>query len=154
MSQPGKAFHHEGVLRALLDLNMEKQTNSRVNWDKITSIDTRAFEKPKNIEVLLEWLTENNKKIKYDNVAYGAIYKVLKSISKFNPYVKERFEDNKKLWNLGNIGETKYQMNSFFQNYFLDNIPQMHQEILHYVRAFELSESLNKSNEKPKKIKI
>ncbi len=154
--QPGKAFLHDGVLLSLLEAikKERKLSTSKIILDKIEGINIGAFEKPKNIEVLFGWINENNQIINFSHDNYSSIHKMLKSISKINPYVKERFNSNTKLWNIGNIGETRYQDTNFFRNYFMNNIPQMYQETVHYVRAVELSESLSKSNEKQKKMKI
>ncbi len=157
LKQPATAFaHKESMYELLKTISSNKQGNrNSLLLEELNSIDINAFQNPKNIEVLLDWLSENKDMIKHKHETYCNVYKILKSVSKFNSYVREQFNKNGSIWNIGNIGSTKYESDSTFRNYFHNNVPQMQEEMKHYVMAYELSNSLkNKSEQKQKRMKI
>lgn len=157
LAQPSDAFSQKESMYELLrtiSANNKGNRNS-ILLEQLNSIDVNAFQNPKNVEVLLDWLSENKEMIKHKHETYCTVYKILKSVSKFNPYVREQFNKHGSIWNIGNIGATKYESDNTFRNYFYNNIPQMHEEMKHYVMAYELSNSLkNKSEQKQKRMKI
>ena len=157
LEQPATAFNQkESMYELLRTISSNKQVNiNSISLEPLNSIDINAFQKPQNVEVLLEWLNENKDAVKQKHETYCIVYKIFKSVSKFNPYVREQFNKNESIWNIGNIGATKYNSDSTFRSYFNNNIPQMHEEMRHYVMAYELSNSLkNKAEKQAKKIKI
>ncbi|NCQ51929.1 hypothetical protein GW796_08555 [archaeon] len=158
VNMPPKSFVFDGVLINLLNSiyppNLYKKANKLISLKELSELNVLTFENQRNIEVFLGWLSENKNNIKTRSDTYSLIYKLFKSITKINPYVKEQFFSKETKWNVGNLTETKHQSNRFFRDYFIGNIPLIHEEFKLYVMACEMSEKLRVNNVKEKKLKI
>jgi hypothetical protein len=160
--QPKEAFLHEGVVTNLLNGIHKEQLYDKDNSPKLRSIDINkienipvdAFEIPRNIKELFDWIQEKQKILNYNHENYCSIYRTIKSIAKISPYVKEQISKKDTEWIKGNIGETKYERESFFKDYFYQSVEKVCQELKHYVMAYELNQSLDKKTTTAKKMKI
>lgn len=159
IKQPRVAFLHDNVLKTLLNSLYVKSDTSKYNRDNfnlanLEELDFNIFEKKSNIEVLFNWLDEEKFNIKKDHSNYGIVHKLLKSLAKADPYIKEQFSKKDSIWNQGNIGETKYKEGRFFDKFFTEAIPVINNEFTYYMKAYNLRNELNKKENQAKERKM
>lgn len=162
IDQPIKALQYPQVLTTLLnsvyksdiELNRQSSKYANVDLEKISKIDNTIFSKAETMYEFLSWLNQNKTSIKKQHDNYSLVYKIIKSSSKYNDYIKEQFNKEESCWNRGNIGKTKHYNNQFFERFFTEDIESMCNEMKNYTMALKLSKDLTAKEKTKTKIKI